>query len=665
MIVRELITKLGFKVDDSQVKGFKKNIENLKKSLRGVGKAGGIAVAGLALVTAGVVAFAFKWSASVDTIGKTSRKLGVASDELQKLQFAAQISGASAEQLTTSVRFLLQGMFDARTKGVGPLKEGFDEVGLSVEQFRGKNLQDTFSIIADAINKVPNKLDRTAIRLKIFGRQGGVALGELLNLSSKGIKELTDNAEELGGVISEKGFKAAADFADAWTRVKFTFGGLVDTFQSEAVPAFTGIMDIVRDFIVANKDLINTKLEEWVGAVVKKLQSIDKANVKKAFKKITSSIELAVKTIKVALIVIGAMVKAFKFIVDNAGGVAGALGVISIAMGALTATVVALGVALGIATGGLSTLLGLAATAAAATAGIVALSRDTLEEEKDIADELKLIRLKKRKRLVRGGGGITDEEIDVLQAKVDASRKARTKKIRQEQQDEQALQVGLSKEEQQGEQKLLDTRLKQTGTLSVRRNAAILKERKARVESDKKRKTSAKKAAAERLKESKASLESLKAQAAFLVEDEAKAFFQDLLEEGVAVAEASARTAAFRRENISKVLETPSTIARRVTRKKEADRESKKGANLLKTLTGGRLTSKRLGTAAKQGFGAQVLRININYHPTFNTPVTLRGSTQPIEATQLASIMKESVGVEIDKRNAQEFRDIINASQES
>ena len=342
MIVRELITKLGFKVDDSQVKGFKKNIENLKKALRGVGKAGGVAVAGLALVTAGVVAFAFKWSAAVDDIGKTSRKMGVASDELQKFQFAAQISGASATDLTTSVRFLLQGMFDARTKGVGPLKEGFDEIGLAAEDFKGKSLQDTFGIIADAINEIKEPLDRTAIRMKIFGRKAGIELGELLNLSSKEMKALTDNAEELGGVISEKGFKAAADFNDAWTRVKFTFGGLVDTFQSEVVPSLTGVMDVVKDFIVANKDLINTKLEEWVKLVVGSLEGIDKANVKKAFKKITEALELFVKVAKVALTIIGAMVKAFKFIVDNAGGVAGALGVIAIAMGALTATVVAL-----------------------------------------------------------------------------------------------------------------------------------------------------------------------------------------------------------------------------------------------------------------------------------------------------------------------------------
>lgn len=624
MIVRELITKLGFKVDDSQVKGFKKNIESLKKSLRGVAKAGGIAVAGLTLVTAGVVAFAVKWSASVDDIGKTSRKLGVASSELQKLRFAAELSGASGEQLTTSVRFLLQGMFDARTKGVGPLKEGFDEIGLSLDELKGTNLTERFGIIADAINKVADPLDRTALRLKIFGRQGGVALGELLNQGSAGIKKMGDEAVRLDGVIGEKGFKAAEEFNDAWTRVKFTFGGLVDTFQSEAVPAFTGIMDIVRDFIVANKDLINTKLSEWVGAVVKKLQSVDKANIKKAFKKITEAVELMVKVLKAAVIVIGVMVKVFKWIVDNSGGVAGALGVISIAMISLTATVAALGIALGVATGGLSTLLGLAATAAAATAGVVALA---------------------------GGDDISLEE---------KKRQARSLAVSQF-----ALDQNISDKERAGEERRLALRVKDTETLLKKRGTAELQIRRKRVESEKKRKADAKKAAAERLKESKASLESLKAQAAFLVEDEAKAFFQDLLEEGVAVAEASARTAAFRRENISKVLETPSTIARRVTRKKEADREAKKGANLLKTLTGGRLTSKRLGTAAKQGFGAQVLRININYHPTFNTPVTLRGSTQPIEATQLASIMKESIGGEIDKRNAQEFREIINASQES
>ena len=624
MIVRELITKLGFKVDDQPVKGFKKNIENLKKALRGVGKAGGVAVAGLALVTAGVVAFAFKWSASVDDIGKTSRKIGVASDELQKLQFAAQISGASAEQLTTSVRFLLQGMFDAKTKGIGPFKEGLDFIGLSAEALEGKNLVEKFSILADAINKVPDPLDRTAVRLKLLGRQGGIALGELLNLSSKGIKELTDNAEKLGGVISEKGFKAAADFNDAWTRVKFTFGGLVDTFQSEMVPAITGVMDIVKDFIVANKDLINTKLEEWVKLVVGKLEGIDKANVKKAFKKITEAVELMVKTLKAAVIVVGAMVKAFKFLVDNTGGITGALGVIAFAMVALTATVVTLGAALGVATGGLSILLGLAATATAATAGAIALSSrdDTPLEEK--------------KRLAR--------KIAIGQA---------------------ALSQNISQEERAGEQRRLALRIKDTETLLKKRGTAELTIRRKRIESEKKRKADAKKSAAERLKESRASLQTLKSQAAFLVEDEAKAFFQDLLEEGVAVAEASARTAAFRRENISKVLATPSTIARRVVRKKEADKEARKGANLLKTLTGGRLTSKRLGTAAKQGFGAQVLRININYHPTFNTPVTLRGSVQPIEATQLASIMKESVGVEIDKRNAQEFREIINASQES
>lgn len=665
MIVRELITKLGFKVDDSQVKGFKKTVERLKTSLKGVGKAGGIAVAGLLAVTAGVTAFAFKWSAAVDDIGKTSRKIGVASDELQKLRFAAELSGASGEQLTTSVRFLLQGLFDARTKGVGPLKEGLDEIGISFKDLDGKSLPEKFSFLADAINKVADPLDRTAIRLKIFGRQGGVALGELLNTGSKGINAMTSELDDLRGVVGEAGFKAAADFNDEWTRIKATVGGVVDFFASETIPIITSLLTAFKKFIVANRELIDLKLAEWTEAIKKGFDDIDGAEVAKSVEKIIEAFKTFVEIGRGVLKLLEGMVNAFSFIVDKTGGVASALGIIGGAMVVLTGTIVALGTALGVATGGLTTLLGLAAVATTATAVAVAASGDTPQRILEQEDEKRLKQLKKRKRLVRGGGGISAAEIDALQVKVDSARKARNAKIARDTRIERVLQAGLSDEEQKSEENILNLRLKQTGTLSAKRNAAILKERRARVASDKKRKAAAKSASAARKTENKVSRESLKSQAAFLVEDDAKAFFQRLLEEGVAVAEASIRTATFRRDQIAKILQTPSTIARRVVRKKEADKEARKGANLLGTLTGGRLTSKRLGTAAKQGFGAQVLRISIQYNPTFNTPVTLRGSVKPLEASQLASIMKESVGNVIDKRNQQEFQQIIQASTES
>eukprot|EP00913_Durusdinium_trenchii_P035226 g32956.t1 len=187
---------------------------------------------------------------------------------LSQLRFAAQQSGTDFETLEKSMFGLSRSVFDL-SRGSATARAGFGALGLQMRDLKGLKPEQQLGLIADRMNKFSDVATRGAIAQQIFGRAGRQMLPMLAG-GSKGIKDLTTEADKLGLTIGGKQAKAAAEFADGFNRLKqqgttalFQIGAAIfetfdfksvmaklsafaGTFKKDWLPVIVGIFDVVK-----------------------------------------------------------------------------------------------------------------------------------------------------------------------------------------------------------------------------------------------------------------------------------------------------------------------------------------------------------------------------------------------------------------------------------
>ena len=260
--LRELFVKVGVKVDDKQLQSLDSGLQKVKKSAMLVGGA---------LVGMGAALLAVTKNAAdyADSIDDTSMRLGVARDELQKLQYAMQLSGGDTKLLTTGLTRLTD-----RVKLLGQgNKEAiktFQGIGIETKKADGsfKNSNEILLEMADVFQSMPDGIKKTELAMKAIGPEAGPRLIPLLNAGRAGIEAMGKEAEDLGLIMDDASIKAGSNFNDSLDALKGIFGGLARTVGAQLFPVMTELINSIKGLILENRELIKTNLTSFMQGLV-------------------------------------------------------------------------------------------------------------------------------------------------------------------------------------------------------------------------------------------------------------------------------------------------------------------------------------------------------------------------------------------------------------
>lgn len=152
---------------------------------------------------AGIVALVAKSGAGADDLNTLSKQTGIATDELQKFQYAADIIDVPMETFTGSLAKLTRSM-NAAKKGTKIAEDAFSTLGVQWDDGTGK-LRDNEAVfydIIDALGKVESETDRDALAMELFGRSAQ-DLNPLVLGGADALKKLGKEAEDLGLILSQ------------------------------------------------------------------------------------------------------------------------------------------------------------------------------------------------------------------------------------------------------------------------------------------------------------------------------------------------------------------------------------------------------------------------------------------------------------------------------
>ena len=161
----DVFSKLSRSVDYTEAEVSKLNYElnHTKKKISDLGNANfqkieklgttltkSITVPILGAITA-LTTLAVKTASTADEIGDTATKLGLTSEQLQEWNYVAKISGSSTESLNKAF-VKVNGILGDITMGNGDkVSESLSLIDLTVDDLKGKNADEAFNIIRDAL----------------------------------------------------------------------------------------------------------------------------------------------------------------------------------------------------------------------------------------------------------------------------------------------------------------------------------------------------------------------------------------------------------------------------------------------------------------------------------------------------------------------------------
>ena len=235
--------KTGLDSANKQTKGFAQNIAKHSKAI-GIGMlAVGAAIVGIA--TKSVLSFA----KIGDEVAKMAKRTGFSTEALSELRHAAELSGASLAGLEKASRTLAGAILDAGY-GLETYVRTFDKLGLSYESLAELSPEDQFLKVMEALAGVENESERAAIATDLFGRAGTQLLPMLAD-GTEGLKDMRQEAHDLGIVFDAEAAKSAEDFTDAMTRVKASLQGAMFAIADSLMPVIQPLIDKVTDIITA------------------------------------------------------------------------------------------------------------------------------------------------------------------------------------------------------------------------------------------------------------------------------------------------------------------------------------------------------------------------------------------------------------------------------
>lgn len=207
------------------------------------GKMGAAVAAGVVAAGAAFAAMAKNAIDQADEMNDLSVKLGMSTEKLSAYAYAAKMSGASTDAVTTGVQKLSSNLMDA-ARGQGAAKDAFAALGISVKGANGQ-IKDNDTIMREVADKFAGFEDgaaKTALAVDIFGRSGADLI-PMLNEGAAGLDAMQGEASRLGLVLDEKTAKAAGAFNDKVDLMKAAVGGAVARVTAEMLPAMNSIAD--------------------------------------------------------------------------------------------------------------------------------------------------------------------------------------------------------------------------------------------------------------------------------------------------------------------------------------------------------------------------------------------------------------------------------------
>ena len=273
-----LIVKLG-----ADSKGYNKTLTKAGVMAKNVGKKIKGSLSGKMVGLFGVAAlgkFAKDALEAANKVDHLSRRLNIGTEDFQKLDFAAKMSGSTTDSLGISLQRIdeAQGRL---AKGNRETADAFKMFGVSADEAMGIDKAELFKRVgAELKNVVPTAQQKRAIQ-QLFGAEAGL---KNIRMFTEGLDDMMQTASDSGTVMADEQIRMAGDFKDQLAAFKAETLPIFLTIATGAMSAAVSVVDHLKIIMDALAMAI-VKTQEVMGTIWAKIKD-DAAGAAKEIAKV-------------------------------------------------------------------------------------------------------------------------------------------------------------------------------------------------------------------------------------------------------------------------------------------------------------------------------------------------------------------------------------------
>lgn len=267
MIVRELVTTLGFKIDDRNLKRFEQAIHEFKNRAQELNTALSVAKKGviaLSVAATGLSVLSVNTAKAAKNTELLAEQLGLTTKEMQELELVTNATINDFDGMEKSFREF-NAALNSSTAGTNKATREMEALGIAVFDTDGKVRQsrDLYFEAAHAAGKLGDENKRLYLSRLLFG-QYNTELVKILSEGNEAYEQRRQQVLKLSYVIDSKGLKSARELTKSWRR----FGIIVDNVKKELavkfLPVFNKALKTFEEWFVANKKIISQNITLFI-----------------------------------------------------------------------------------------------------------------------------------------------------------------------------------------------------------------------------------------------------------------------------------------------------------------------------------------------------------------------------------------------------------------
>ena len=311
-------------VGAQQVAAVGKKMQEVGSSIEGLGQKLAPVSAAAAGLIGSFVGLGYSALTSADDLNTLAKQTGLSTDEIQKMQYAADLVDVSFSDI--------EGALKKMKSKMDPANESFQQLGVAVTDADGnmRSATDVFYDSIAALSQIENETERDQMAMELFGKSAD-SLAGIIDDGGAALKAYGEQAEQMGLIMGQ-------DTVDNLNKVNDT----IDTLKAQGGAALAQLGATVAT-------VLGPSLEKIVGIVSKVTEAIAKLTPAQAetilkILAVTASIAPLLKTGGKLISGIGKAMKLAPKIKTAISLVTGALSPTTLIIAAVVAAVAALAV---------------------------------------------------------------------------------------------------------------------------------------------------------------------------------------------------------------------------------------------------------------------------------------------------------------------------------
>lgn len=205
-----------------------------------------------------------------------SEKTGLNTQLLQAMRYQASQTGMAAEDLDEAMVKLNKGMAEAAAGKDQSFAALMAKMKIPLRDAQGgiTSIASALPLIAESFKKTEDPALRTRMVMELFGKSGAKLI-PFLKDGAEGFTNMIAEVHRLGIMIDDDAITSLDRMGKGVSTISAQLRGQWGQLMGAIAPIITPIIESLREWIVANKDLIRANLTKFIGDVAEGIKSID------------------------------------------------------------------------------------------------------------------------------------------------------------------------------------------------------------------------------------------------------------------------------------------------------------------------------------------------------------------------------------------------------